>query len=206
MNWLSEILLPVFRLPLVRLVVGQSFMNNEVTSSLGYLFPLWPACFQPTSAVLPRRRPPVILRNPGSSSHQLYFLFRDVTFSNLLNDLAVAERLPWGPAPLRDISRESPHSTGFPVPIFVPSSAFLTLPTVYSSLNFVGLFHPTATYGIHLPGVFPAAQPIHLSMRRTLMSFCDSLLPPSCPDCAGLRSPAYRVLIRTAIRSYQQGV
>jgi hypothetical protein len=41
----------------------------------------------------------------------------------------------------------------------VPPSAFLTLSTVSSSPNLVGLFHPTAVSGIRLPGVFPATQP-----------------------------------------------
>jgi hypothetical protein len=45
---------------------------------------------------------------------------------------------------------------------YVPPSAFRTLSTVSSSLNFVGLFHPTATSEIHFSGCFPDYQPLQL--------------------------------------------
>lgn len=73
-----------------------------------------------------------------------------------------AQHLPRGFFPLRDTSRASPLAMGFPCPIYVPSTAFLTLSTAYSSLCLAGLFHPTATCRICLSGVFPAAQPTRL--------------------------------------------
>ena len=65
-----------------------------------------------------------------------------------------AKRLPWGFPPHRGISSQSPlpseHPTAHP---HVPPSAFLAPSTVCSSAHLAGLFHPTATSGIHLPGV-----------------------------------------------------
>jgi hypothetical protein len=65
-----------------------------------------------------------------------------------------AKRLPWGFPPHRGISSQSPlpseHPTAHPN---VPPSAFLAPSTVCSSVHLAGLFHPTATSGIHLPGV-----------------------------------------------------
>ena len=64
--------------------------------------------------------------------------------------------------PLRDRSVWSPPSAGHPRPDFVPPSAFLTLSTACSSTHRVGLFHPTATSGIHSSGGFLAAKPPRL--------------------------------------------
>ena len=41
-----------------------------------------------------------------------------------------------------------------PSPLYGPPSAFLTPSTVYASLCLADFFHPAATSGIHLPGIF----------------------------------------------------
>jgi len=55
------------------------------------------------------------------------------------------------------------HSpTEIPLPVYGPPSVFLTLSTVYASLNLTGLFHPATTPEVHPAGGFPDAQPLRL--------------------------------------------
>jgi hypothetical protein len=63
------------------------------------------------------------------------------------------ERLPWGLVPLHDVSSRSPRSTGFPVPVCVPSSAFRTPSTACSSSSLAHLFHHAAVSRVLAPGV-----------------------------------------------------
>jgi hypothetical protein len=52
---------------------------------------------------------------------------------------------------------------------YVPSSGFLSLPTVYSTFGYAGLFRPAATSRVSLrPGVSPAPQPSRLVVGRCL--------------------------------------
>jgi hypothetical protein len=69
------------------------------------------------------------------------------------------------------------HSlTGFPLPAFVPPSAFLTLSTAFSSSHLAGLFHPPTTSEIHSSGVCPR-QSAESTHRRPV------------PSCRSRRSP-----------------
>jgi hypothetical protein len=45
-----------------------------------------------------------------------------------------------------------------PLPAYVPPTAFLTLPTVYSSSYFASLFHPATTSELHSTGVLSDTQ------------------------------------------------
>jgi hypothetical protein len=108
---------------------------------------------------IPSDTGPRSLAIPGSSSRELRLLSRVVCC------LAPARR-PRPPGAFRGVSisfatsTQGVHwATGFPIPAYVPPSAFLTLSTVYSSLNLVGLFHPTATSEICSTGGFPGTQP-----------------------------------------------
>jgi len=64
--------------------------------------------------------------------------------------------------PHRGMNSGDPLAAGLSSPTYGPSSAFHTPSTVFALHCLVGLFHPTTTSGIHLPGVFPATQPSRL--------------------------------------------
>jgi hypothetical protein len=117
-----------------------------------------------------------------------------------------AEHLPWGFVPIRDTSVRSPLTTGFPRPGYVPPSAFLALSAVCSSTHRVGLFHPTATFGIHTSGDFPAAQPARLISESCPPVVAEILLTAGCPAAARSTRPAFRALVRAAIRCGRQVV
>jgi hypothetical protein len=117
-----------------------------------------------------------------------------------------AERLPWGSVPIRDTSVRSPLITGLPRPDYVPPSAFLTLSTGCSSTHRAGLFHPTATSGIHTSGVFPAAKPAHLIGESCPPVVVELLLTASCPAAARSARIAFRALLRAAVRCERQAV
>jgi hypothetical protein len=87
-----------------------------------------------------------------------------------------------------------------------PPPAFRTLSTGYSSKYRVGLFHPTATSGIHSSGVFPAAKPTCLIVKPYSHAACNLHLPASCPASASSDRIDFRVLFRAAIRCNQQVV
>ena len=95
---------------------------------------------------------PRLLAKPGSSSRTLFLRFRVLTAPHPPEILSNLEHLPWGFLPHRDISIQSPPSGELPSLTFVPSSAFLALSTACSSRYLAGLFHPTATSGIHSSG------------------------------------------------------
>jgi hypothetical protein len=114
-----------------------------------------------------------------------------------------AERLPWGFVPHRGISPKSPLPSELPMSRSDdPPSAFLTLSTACSSSILAGLFHPAATSGFHLPGVFsrcqaepprrrpvPSCRSIARPCRRVAPSAPVRAAPPSGP-CSGQRFEA----------------
>ncbi len=98
------------------------------------------------------------------------------------------------PLPIRDTSVRSPLIIGVPTPDYVPSTAFLALSTGYSSTHRAGLFHPTATSGIHTSGVFPAAKPARLIAKSCPPAVAKFLLTASCPAAARSTQLASRAL------------
>jgi len=88
----------------------------------------------------------------------------------------------------------------------VPPSAFLPLSMVYSSLSFLGLFHPKAASEINLSGVFPAVKPSHLIDVPFPLAISTETLLRSCLHNASSRRPSYRALILTAIRNTNRNV
>jgi len=100
-----------------------------------------------------------------------------------------AWRLPWGFVPHRGISTRSPLPSELPMSRPAgPPSAFLTPSTVCSSAHLAGLFHPTTTSGIHLPGVISRCQA--RPPRRRPVPSCRSparsyrRVAPTAPDRA----------------------
>jgi hypothetical protein len=72
---------------------------------------------------------------------------------------------------------------------------------VYSSLSFVGLFHPTAAFEIHLSGVFPVTKPLHLIDAPSPLAVSKEPLLRELPLLTPvLPCPAYRVLLLVSIR------
>jgi hypothetical protein len=76
-----------------------------------------------------------------------------------------AEHLPWASIPHRDMNRRS-LLTRASQARFVPSSAFLTPPTAFSSTDLAGLFHPAATSRVRSSGSSPREKPYGLVARR----------------------------------------
>ena len=71
--------------------------------------------------------------------------------------------------PIATSTRRVHLRASIPSSPYGPPSAFLTPSTVCSSSRLAGLFHPTATSGIHLPGVFSRC-PARTTRRRPVPS------------------------------------
>jgi hypothetical protein len=93
-----------------------------------------------------------------------------------------------GFSPLRDVNQRSPRSRASQAR-FVPSSGFLTPSTACSSTGLVGLFHPTATSGIHPSGIFPPSQPCPLVGGRCPHGVSPLPLPSACANSASEATP-----------------
>lgn len=146
----------------MRLAALQSVMNTEAAKLSGYLAPTMALLFPTDLRRVTSVPAPALLRARVHPLRRFTSPTEYVTAPNLPVPVASSEHLPWGLAPNRDNTSRSPLIGEFPKLTFVPPTAFLTLSTVCSSSNLAGLFHPTATSGIHFPGVFLATQPTHL--------------------------------------------
>jgi hypothetical protein len=98
-----------------------------------------------------------------------------------------------------------PLAVRLSTPTYGPPSAFHTPSTVFALHCLVGLFHPTTTSGIHLPGVFPATQPVRLSTTRALLSLATDSCP-ELPHDSSADALAFRALIQAAIRDSDAAV
>jgi hypothetical protein len=151
----------------MKLVALQSVVSSEAASVSGCLLPAWRPCFQGVywchSTAGPRA-----LASPGSSSHELYLSYRVSTAPNLprtfVRDASLGVSIPIATSTERVHLRAS-----IPSSPYGPPSAFLTPSAVCSSLCLAGLFHPAATSGIHLPGVF-SRYPARATRRRPVPS------------------------------------
>jgi len=80
---------------------------------------------------------------------------------------------------------------------FVPPSTFRTSSTVCSSKSLVGLFHPTATSGVHSAGVSPPTEPHELTTRRCPLDVAQTspapVLSMAEETCGRLQGFALRV-------------
>jgi hypothetical protein len=136
---------------LYRVLCAPQYRGYWVTS-----IPPWPACFQVTFAVFLAAPAPAVLR---SRVHPL------VSFASFPEYSCLSSaRRPQPTNTFRGVSlsfatsiREVHRATGFPVPAFVPPSAFLTLSTGSSFPYLAGLFRPAAASEIHLQGFSPVS-------------------------------------------------
>jgi hypothetical protein len=177
-------------------------MNAEVTNVLGCLCPPGTRCFQRLGG-FPAAPSPVPLRD------RVHPFMSCTSPSEYGADYHLPGTKPSAshgvPPPIRDISMQSLLNSEFPTPAYVSPTAFLTLPTIYSFTYVVGLFHPTATSGIHTSGDFPAAKPACLIDKSCPHVVSGILLPASKPTGARSNRPTFRALVRAAIRCEQQG-
>jgi hypothetical protein len=172
----------------------QSVMSAAVAVLSGYPTPHRElAVFQRPLVGLPATPAPVPLR---ARVHPL------VSFSSPTECVA-APTLPCarrhltpvlGFVPHRDTSSQSPLMGQAPKPGHpVPSSAFHTPSTVYSSACLASLFHPAATSRVHTPGV-SFRRPADPSHRRAVPSCrwsqaptaAETTAPASCNSPSGL--------------------
>jgi len=112
--------------------------------------------------------------------------------------------LPWGFVPLRDVSLRSPHTRASQARS-VPSSAFLTSSTAYSSAGLVGLFHPTAASGVCPTGVSLQRSRTTSSVAVALVPFLRTRLPRLAPWRQRTR-PVFRALLRAGVRHAAKAV
>jgi len=98
------------------------------------------------------------------------------------------------------------NETGFPTPPPAPSSGFLTLPTVSSSLGLAGLFHPAATSGVLPTGVCPAPQQKRLVGVPCPLVVARQVPAPRCQGAPGPAVPPPGLSLRVAIRCAPQAV
>jgi hypothetical protein len=151
----------------MKLVALQSVVSSEAASVSGCLLPAWRPCFQGVYWCHLTAGPRA-LASPGSSSHELYLSYRVSTAPDLprtcVRDASLGVSFPIATSTERVHLRAS-----IPSSPYVPSSAFLTPSTVYASLCLADFFHPAATSGIHLPGVFSRC-PARTTHRRPVPS------------------------------------
>jgi hypothetical protein len=127
---------------------------------------------EPSSRCSARCRPPRAFA-VGSSSRALY-----VPPEFLESPPARPSRAP--PVGFLPSSRcRSAESTHAGIPArFVPSSAFRTPSTVFSSADLAGLFHPATTSRVRSSGSSPRAQPCGLVAHRCPLAVHTKPLPP----------------------------
>jgi len=145
-------------------------MSCEASSVLDSWLPLRPCCFQPTPADFTSPPSPVPLRVRVHPFIRLPSLQSPLSFQTRPVCRSTQDNLPRVSFPIATSVVRIYFPASFPPLAYVPSPAFLTLSTGYSSLHLAGLFHPAATSRIHLSGAFPAAQPAISSTTLALLS------------------------------------
>jgi hypothetical protein len=187
----------------VRLTALQSLVNAGPTGSSG--FP-WPRCrrgFSRDAWLHFLRRPPTL----ASRVHPLVSLVSSSEYCRFepARRANASSAFLGVPVPHRGTNAGDPLATGLPPPTYGPSSAFRTPSTVYAHQHLVGLFHPTTTSRIHLPGAFPATKPVRLVDDPCPLVVRPRPLSRVAPRLQR-RCPAFRALFQVAIRSSDAAV
>jgi hypothetical protein len=189
----------------MKLVSLQSLISTEVSGVLGCLFPPRTRCFQRPRGFssIPA---PVLLTKPGSSSRELYLLFRVRSCLSPVRHSKVPNAFSKVSFPFTTPTCGVHLPTGFQGPSTFRPQRFSRSRRVAPPPAFAGLFHPTAASGIRTPGGFPAAKSAHLIGESCPLVVTKLLLPASC--LAGARSTRFpfRAFLQAAIRCSQQGV
>jgi len=182
----------------------RSVVSNRLVGLLGCPLPR-------TSAVSSGRRglPPTTvprhLSAPGSSSHELY-ASSEPADPRPLRECTFTEPFLGVSSPFATSTERIANETGFPTPPPAPSSGFLTLPTVSSSLGLAGLFHPAATSGVLPTGVCPAPQQKRLVGVPCPLVVARQVPAPRCQGAPGPAVPPPGLSLRVAIRCAPQAV
>ena len=159
----------------MRLAALQSVVNADPAGSSGYprprVVPVSRAACGATSCVVPQSLASWVHPLVSFASSSEYDRLEPAPRTNASGAFLGV------PRPHRGIRSGDPLAVGVPPPAYGPPSTFHTSSTVFALHDLAGLFHPTTTSGIHLPGVFPATQPVRLSTTRALLS----LATDSCP-------------------------
>ena len=148
---------------------------------------------------------PRSLASPGSSSHELYLSYRVRTTPNL------PRTLPCEAPPLEFLSPSRHQCTESTNERASHVSLYRSALGVSYALDGLLLHAPcgfiSPRYHVRdspFRGYLSPPSRIASSATRTLLPLACSFLPPSCPDGTRPSRPAYRVLIRAAIRSHRQ--
>jgi hypothetical protein len=189
--------------PLMGLVALQSLRHRSIRR-IGLPVPTSSSQF-PTARWFSFGAGPRPLSSTGCSSLELYLLFRDMLPSTCSSPEG-SEHLPGFPSPSRHqpVESTSRRASQFS-PTFRPQrfarSRRLAPPRTLQAY-FILLPRP----GFASQGFSPLPSRLASSTSRTLLSFAGSLLPMSCPTGARFSRPAFRALIRAAIRCDRQAV
>ena len=139
----------------------QSVVYNEVSGCLGYLIPPRRSSFPSR----PRGVPLVAVPHGFRYGFILSCAFRPSRASRVTARPAEPSTSHGLPS-LIATSTGGVHSRRRPRACFVPSSTFRTPPTVSSSTDLAGLFHPAATSRVRSSGSSPREKPYGLVARR----------------------------------------
>jgi hypothetical protein len=143
-------------------------MNAEVPGLLGCLIPPWPSPFPTDLRGISTDIVPHTLASMGSSSQTLRLYYRVLPTCHRPAMPKHNRHASSGFAPLRDIHNQSPPLDGFQHHLRSALAVSHDLDGLLLLL-LVGLFHPTATCRIHVPGVSPPTQP-NLTHRQAVPS------------------------------------
>jgi hypothetical protein len=175
----------------VQLAALQSVMSAGVADPLGCLLPRWPHCFQRYPRYSSRRRPPLLVKRTGSSSHELCLYFRAYDRYEPPRNPKTPGNLPWDFAPYRDIStpdtsirRASQSSSTFRPQRSSRSRRF----TPRCALRVCFTSQPCV--GFTFQGFSPLPSRPDSSPCRALMMFLRQPLPPGEPDGARADAPS----------------
>jgi hypothetical protein len=115
----------------------------------------------------------------GTSSLEFCLLFRVRRCSYLPGALASSDAFLGVAALLRGLSNEVHSMTGFPSPVYVPPSAFLTLSTAFSFATAWACFIPLPRPRFALQGFPPTTSRIGFRQLVPSYRWCRSFLQPA---------------------------
>jgi hypothetical protein len=189
----------------MRLAALQSVLSAEVADALGFLLPPdFPVSREPVWFDLDTVPRP--LASSGSSSPELYLLYRVLPLRTC-PARKVRGAFLGVPFPIATSTERVHYRAGFPVPTLRSAlSVSHALDGLLLSL-LCGFVSPRShVRDSPFRGLLLLPSRTTSSMARALLSLCDRLLPSSCLAGAVFGRPAFRALIRAAVRDHRQSV